>query len=590
MNEKEIDIVKGRIRDKHRGDEKQLEVVFSSQKRLLVEAPAGYGKTNTMVSRIAYLIAVGQIPVPKRLLALTFSVNAAYKIKKDISSNIPQLLYGLSRQVSIKDKIYVSNYHGFCRNVLKKYGRLIHPALAELDILQSIDDSRADTIMGQFKNLQISEANVLSDFSGAVKNIDANYLKDNIDSYNSIVIAKIIDSGALPYNAIITLTIKLFKEYPNILKFYRSYYTTILVDEFQDTNLLSYWLLCVLITDKTNVLLLGDSLQRIYGFIGAIPNLLTRTKRKFSLEQISLDRNYRFASNLNMLNLDKLMRQCALTPFENPMRVVAEIPFNIYEDQDKEASGTVTKASEILQQDSTAKVAILVKQRGLNVDAIIDAFNEKGVSFFYGLFTDEDGEYVKFNKRCLYEFIELLKIELKISKRLRIRHIARMQKLYQDENSALIDSFFRLLSVFWDRLFVEYGSLSNEDKLNLVKDTFEHNGIKQYMEFLDIPIIITTVHAAKGLEWDYVILPDMEKDLFPSWIGLCGKCNCGETCNFKFNKNTERAFLEELSVFYVAVTRARKQVYFSCSKRQRTKYGDRSKNISCFMKLPGMKY
>ena len=131
MNEKEIDIVKGRIRDKHCGDEKQLEVVFSSQKRLLVEAPAGYGKTNTMVSRIAYLIAVGQIPVPKRLLALTFSVNAAYKIKKDISSNIPQLLYGLSRQVSIKDKIYVSNYHGFCRNVLKKYGRLIHPALAE---------------------------------------------------------------------------------------------------------------------------------------------------------------------------------------------------------------------------------------------------------------------------------------------------------------------------------------------------------------------------------------------------------------------------------------------------------------------------
>ena len=105
MNEKEIDIVKGRIRDKHCGDEKQLEVVFSSLKRLLVEAPAGYGKTNTMVSRIAYLIAVGQIPVPKRLLALTFSVNAAYKIKKDISSNIPQLLYGLSRQVSIKDKI-----------------------------------------------------------------------------------------------------------------------------------------------------------------------------------------------------------------------------------------------------------------------------------------------------------------------------------------------------------------------------------------------------------------------------------------------------------------------------------------------------
>lgn len=586
----EIEIVKDRIKEKHQGDRKQLEVVFSSQKRLLVEAPAGYGKTNTMVSRIAYLITVGQIPVPKRLLALTFSVNAAYKIKKDISGKIPELLHGLSRQVSIKEKIYVSNYHGFCRNVLKKYGRLIHPALAKLDILQSIDDSRADSIMGQFKNLLISEASVLSDFSSAVRNIDGKYIKDNIDSYNSIVIAKLLDCGALPYNAIITLTLKLFKDHPNVLEFYHHYYKTILVDEFQDTNILSYWLLCVLITEKTNVLLLGDSLQRIYGFIGAIPNLLKHAEKKFGLKQIALDKNYRFASNINMLNLDKLMRQCAVTPFENPMGIVAEIPFNQYDDQEKESSGVLLKTSEILKQDPAAKVAILVKQRGPNVDAIIDTFNQNGISFFYGLFTDEDSEYVKFNRRCLYEFVEILKIESKVSKRLKRRHIDKMRKLYQDENSALIDSFFNLLSVFWERLFIEYGSLSNEDKLNLVKDTFEHNGIKQYMEFLDTSIIITTVHAAKGLEWDYVILPDMEKDLFPSWIGLCGKCNCGGTCDFLFSKNIEKVFLEELSVFYVAVTRAKRQVFFSCSKLQRTRVGDRSKNVSCFMKLPGMVY
>ena len=586
----EIEIVKDRIKEKHQGDRKQLEVVFSSQKRLLVEAPAGYGKTNTMVSRIAYLITVGQIPVPKRLLALTFSVNAAYKIKKDISGKIPELLHGLSRQVSIKEKIYVSNYHGFCRNVLKKYGSLIHPALAKLDILQSIDDSRADSIMGQFKNLLISEASVLSDFSSAVRNIDGKYIKDNIDSYNSIVIAKLLDCGALPYNAIITLTLKLFKDHPNVLEFYHHYYKTILVDEFQDTNILSYWLLCVLITEKTNVLLLGDSLQRIYGFIGAIPNLLKHAEKKFGLKQIALDKNYRFASNINMLNLDKLMRQCAVTPFENPMGIVAEIPFNQYDDQEKESSGVLLKTSEILKQDPAAKVAILVKQRGPNVDAIIDTFNQNGISFFYGLFTDEDSEYVKFNRRCLYEFVEILKIESKVSKRLKRRHIDKMRKLYQDENSALIDSFFNLLSVFWERLFIEYGSLSNEDKLNLVKDTFEHNGIKQYMEFLDTSIIITTVHAAKGLEWDYVILPDMEKDLFPSWIGLCGKCNCGGTCDFLFSKNIEKVFLEELSVFYVAVTRAKRQVFFSCSKLQRTRVGDRSKNVSCFMKLPGMVY
>jgi DNA helicase-2/ATP-dependent DNA helicase PcrA len=139
-------------------------------------------------------------------------------------------------------------------------------------------------------------------------------------------------------------------------------------------------------------------------------------------------------------------------------------------------------------------------------------------------------------------------------------------------------------------VFVDYSFLSNEDKINLIKDTFEHNGIKQYMEFLDTKIIISTVHAAKGLEWDYVILPDMEKDSFPNYYGLCSKCKCGTDCNLIVNKEIENSFLEELSVFYVAVTRARKQVYFTASNTQLTKYGASEKNYSCFMKLPGIEF
>ena len=150
MYQNEIEIIKSRIENKHQGDEKQLEIIFSPNKRLLVEAPAGYGKTHTMVSRIAYLISIGKLPVPKKLLALTFSVNAAYKIKKDVSKNIPELLQDLGKQINIKEKIYVSNYHGFCRSILKKYGHRLHPALSNLDTLQSVDDSRSDSIMRVF--------------------------------------------------------------------------------------------------------------------------------------------------------------------------------------------------------------------------------------------------------------------------------------------------------------------------------------------------------------------------------------------------------------------------------------------------------
>ena len=110
------------------------------------------------------------------------------------------------------------------------------------------------------------------------------------------------------------------------------------------------------------------------------------------------------------------------------------------------------------------------------------------------------------------------------------------------------------------------------------------------MEYLDTSIIISTVHAAKGLEWDYVILPDMEKDSFPNWFGLCCKCKHSDDCNLVLDKNMEQSFLEELSVFYVAVTRAKKQVYFTASKTQLTTKGIFQKNYSCFMRLPGIEF
>jgi DNA helicase-2/ATP-dependent DNA helicase PcrA len=81
-----------KLKTEHAGDEKQLEIIFSESNRLVIEAPAGYGKTKTMVSKIAYMLATNKIPYPKRLLALTFSVNAAYKIKKDVTQNIPKIL------------------------------------------------------------------------------------------------------------------------------------------------------------------------------------------------------------------------------------------------------------------------------------------------------------------------------------------------------------------------------------------------------------------------------------------------------------------------------------------------------------------
>ena len=75
----------------HSEDENQLLIIKSENRRMLIEAPAGSGKTKTLISTIAYNIASGLIPNTKKILALTFSVNAAYKIKKEVIEQLPIL-------------------------------------------------------------------------------------------------------------------------------------------------------------------------------------------------------------------------------------------------------------------------------------------------------------------------------------------------------------------------------------------------------------------------------------------------------------------------------------------------------------------
>jgi DNA helicase-2/ATP-dependent DNA helicase PcrA len=131
---KDYEVIKDRISTLHKGDEQQLKVIFSECPRILVEAPAGYGKTMTMVSRIAYLYSTRKIPNPKKMLGLTFSVNAALKVKRDVASKLPGLLGSKDNPIVIGESITITNYHGFCKGILKKYGWLLCSFLKKIQI------------------------------------------------------------------------------------------------------------------------------------------------------------------------------------------------------------------------------------------------------------------------------------------------------------------------------------------------------------------------------------------------------------------------------------------------------------------------
>lgn len=589
MSDSTTERIREKIIARHGGDESQLQVIFSPQKRILVEAPAGYGKTNTMVSKIAYILATGQVPYPKRLLALTFGVNAAYKMKKDVNKQIPELFQDIGLNDDVGKRIVVSNYHGFCRNVLRKYGYLFHTSLFDIDKLLSVDDGDAQRLMQAVKTLNYDDAGFLSNYNEQVKNINWSFLKDELRSYNARVIKNLLPQQAITYNSILTLMIELFLKYPEILKFYHYYFTTILVDEYQDTNALSYWLVTLLINDDSNVILLGDSLQRIYGFIGAVPDLLTMSEKKFGLKKIQLTRNHRFSSNPQMMQLDYNIRRNAENPSKPTIAKDAVVNLDVKPDQEAESLYIAKTACTLLNENADSKVAILVRQRGPNTDLIINTFEKNNIPYFFALFTDEDPSYITFHTECLSQFMSLIKTRERVTRSLSLSHIQRIKQHFNHGTSHLNDALISLLEIFWGKVFTDFSFMTNEEKTRLVKDTFEYSSLKQYIEFTSSDIIISTIHAAKGLEWDFVLLPDMEQNRFPGWYALCSKCDFRSNCRLLVTPKIEREFLEELSVFYVGVTRARRQVRFSASETSLdSQKNTRSCNLSCFLRLPGI--
>ena len=107
------------IRNKHTGDNEQLEFIFSDEPKIIVTAPAGCGKTTAMVSKIARELCLGSIESNKKALAMTFSVNAAIRIKDSLKDLLPDIV---DNPKALLDKVDIANYHNFAMRLLHKYG------------------------------------------------------------------------------------------------------------------------------------------------------------------------------------------------------------------------------------------------------------------------------------------------------------------------------------------------------------------------------------------------------------------------------------------------------------------------------------
>lgn len=590
------------IRKCHGGDEHQMEVILSDSPRLVVEAPAGCGKTTTMVSKVAYMIAKGTVPKNKKILALTFSVNAAYKMKKDISEKLPAMgLEQIKNPDDLNKLMYISNFHGLSRRILALYGYLIDERLKDINNFKAMNenDYNVDENYRKYGILITDEEKTFfENFKESVLNCDYEEIEKMEGDYINILVSKFFPRQCITFNGYLILTKRILALNDQLRKFFQTLYPVIIIDEFQDTNCLSWSMIRMLIGDETNLFFMGDSLQRIYGFIAAVPNLLDLAKDTYHMSKKELTQNYRFKNNIEMLILDKNIRENAKNTVMPNIDKNATVKICYTDTHKEECAWIADKVTQLQQADTDCSVAVLVQQRGRDVDMIIEEFENRNIDYFYALFSDEDEEYIDYHRRAMGIFFEVLNASKynRVNRTLLNKVYSIISREYEGTETKLIESLLMLTKVFFERITTEYIFLGDEEKIAYITDTFENRALKQNMDLIDSKLFVSTVHGAKGLEWEYVIIPDLEPYCFPNYPSLCGTCDKykgrkenDDTCRIITTNNNEKKFLEELSVFYVAVTRAKKDLYFSASKnRYNAKGKEYASKISCLAFLPGI--
>ncbi|MHB1480830.1 MAG: UvrD-helicase domain-containing protein [Bellilinea sp.] len=583
-------------------DQDQMNVIFNPSRRLIIEAPAGYGKTKTMVSKIAYLIETNQLPSTKKILALTFSVNASFKIKREILELIGSLLEGKTAIRLINQRVETSNYHGFGRHVLTLYGYLIHPNLVHVNHFKVIDE----TSKSDLRDLQLKDddKDFLESYAGSLKAIGkpgvdaanvARYLDANREKYINILLEKFVPNNYFTYNGILLFTLALFNDYPQAASFYQAYYPIMFVDEFQDTNWLQWKILSALTGGRRlpstirHLYLFGDRVQRIYGFIGAVPNIFDIAKGVYQMDLIKLNTNHRFATDSKLGKIDRVLRANAENIRNPEMPFSVKIPIIENSTQAETSKNVLARTQEILDTDSSSTVAILVRTGLSNTTTkeIYTALRAAKIPFFFALYKEDDQDYIDFHKKC--SDIWLCGIQ-KGFRSFKSAQSFMSQEVALFPSTEVNYSLTVLLKLLLDKVQKEYTFLSFEEKAGMIIDTLTNRGLKQHLDLVtDSRVILATVHGAKGLEWDYVIMPDVQKFCFPPapfCINNCVNCNIDWT---KRSTEFEQAILDELSVFYVAVTRARKDVIFLFSNTITFNSGKTQNSpLSCLAKLPGL--
>ncbi|WP_457639490.1 ATP-dependent helicase [Persephonella sp.] len=364
-------------------EQKKAVVYFGSP--LLVLAGAGSGKTRVITHKIMYLVHKLSIPV-NRILAITFTNKAAQEMKERVVSALSLT----------EEPQWITTFHSFSAKVLRieadkiGYGRdftiydeedsrkLIKDILKEMNLDDEVyKPEKIKNVISQIK--QNLDETVLEFYAFTMP-----HLPDIYKKYQEGLAL----SNAMDFDDLLLNVVKLFRENPEVLEEWQSRFDYILVDEYQDTNLVQHEILKLIVGNRDCITVVGDPQQCIYTWRGANPENILEFENDFpETKVIKLERNYR--STEKILNLANTVISGAKGRWKEKILKLwtdrkggEDIHLVILETDKKESQFIAKKIISLMQEEgySYGDVAVLIRMSYLSRN-LEESFVKAGIPY-----------------------------------------------------------------------------------------------------------------------------------------------------------------------------------------------------------------
>ena len=614
----------------------QKEAVQTTEGPVLVLSGAGTGKTKVLTTRLAYILA-NMKANPWNCLVVTFTNRAAREMKERVQNMIGDVAnsvwLGTFHSICVKILRKHAELAGLHSNFTILGEDDQKRLIKQISEAEGIDDKKypAQSVLDHIQRWK--------DKGLTIDKIQQGYKENVLTHLYKKYQERLLELNCVDFGDILLYTLDILLSHPDICEIYQNRFKYIMVDEYQDTNVTQYLFLRLLAQKSKNLCCVGDDDQSIYSWRGAAVENILRFEKDFdNCRTIRLERNYRSTANIlsaasflishNEGRLGKTLKVAENSPARNAdntkikvvstysgedeakyvvdeidaqlrngyeysqMAVLVRTAFQTREFEEKFISEAIPyqviggpkfyERAEI--RDALAYLRVVLQPNDdLAFERIINkparGVGAKSIEKFY--------LEARANRISLFAAVNKLLNEGGISGKAKNNLTDLMDKFEQwrkNINAVTPDELMSQIlddSGYIDMLKLDSsaeapGRLENlKELVSVMSDKEKYPTLSEFMEhvslvmenddtFYNNKVMLITLHSAKGLEFDVVFLPGWEEGLFPHQRSL--------------DENGSQALEEERRLAYVAITRAKKQLYILTALNRRV-YGQWQNNI-----------